>query len=154
MLRQPARGIRAWVHDDLLSSHLPGVRVTGGKKIRRENLTVSSKSVGSALPADPGAPDAHCWNNNTSSSLPRWRRINEMAQVRATPKTYDVIVVGSGAGGGVAAHVLSLSGAQVCMLEAGGWYDGTKQSDMFKWPYNAPHRGAGTKEKPFGYYDA
>ena len=25
---------------------------------------------------------------------------------------------------------------------------------MFKWPYNAPHRAAGTKEKPFGYFDA
>src|SRR5277367_3028015 len=77
-----------------------------------------------------------------------------MAQVKATPKTYDVIVVGSGAGGGVAAHVLSLAGAKVCMLEAGGWYDATKQSDMFKWPYNAPHRAAGSREKPFGYYDA
>ena len=77
-----------------------------------------------------------------------------MAQAKAAPKTYDVIVVGSGAGGGVAAHVLSLAGAKVCMLEAGGWYDASKQSDMFQWPYNAPHRAAGSKEKPFGYFDA
>jgi choline dehydrogenase-like flavoprotein len=77
-----------------------------------------------------------------------------MAQVKSTPKTYDVVIVGSGAGGGVAAHVLALSGAKTCMLEAGDWYDCTKQSDMFKWPYNAPHRAAGSKEKPFGYFDA
>ena len=40
------------------------------------------------------------------------------------------------------------------MLEAGGWFDGTKQSHMFEWPYQAPHRAAGSKEKPFGYFDA
>ena len=74
-----------------------------------------------------------------------------MAQVKAPSKTYDVVIVGSGAGGGVAAHVLALAGAKVCMLEAGDWYDCTKQTEMFKWPYNAPHRAAGTKEKPFGY---
>jgi choline dehydrogenase-like flavoprotein len=69
-------------------------------------------------------------------------------------KTYDVVIVGSGAGGGIAAHVLSHAGAKICMLEAGGWFDGTKQSHMFEWPYQAPHRGAGSKEKPFGYFDA
>jgi choline dehydrogenase-like flavoprotein len=77
-----------------------------------------------------------------------------MAQVKASPKTYDVVIVGSGAGGGVAAHVLALAGAKICMLEAGEWFDCTKQSSMFQWPYNAPHRAAGTKEKPFGYFDA
>jgi choline dehydrogenase-like flavoprotein len=72
----------------------------------------------------------------------------------ARPKTYDAVVVGSGAGGGIAAHILSLAGAKVCMLEAGGDYNTAKQSDMFKWNYDAPHRAAGSREKPFGYYDA
>ena len=77
-----------------------------------------------------------------------------MAQVKASPKTYDVVIVGSGAGGGVAAQVLAEAGAKVCVLEAGAWYDCNKQSAMFAWPYNAPHRAAGTKERPFGYFDA
>jgi choline dehydrogenase-like flavoprotein len=77
-----------------------------------------------------------------------------MAQIIPSSKTYDVIIVGSGAGGGMAAYVLTQAGAKCLMLEAGSWYDTAKESKMMEWPYNAPHRGASTPQKPFGYFDA
>jgi choline dehydrogenase-like flavoprotein len=69
---------------------------------------------------------------------------------------YDVCVVGSGAGGGMAAHRLALGGARVILLEAGGWWDNTtsNNSAMLRWPYQTPNRGASTPERPFGEFDA
>lgn len=76
-----------------------------------------------------------------------------MPEVIRSPKIYDAIIVGSGAGGGMAAYVLTKAGAKCLMLEAGEWWDTAKQSTMFQWPYQAPHRGAPTPEKPNGYFD-
>ncbi len=42
-----------------------------------------------------------------------------MAQVVRSPKEYDVCIIGSGAGGGTAAKVLTEGGLNVVMLEAG-----------------------------------
>jgi len=68
---------------------------------------------------------------------------------------YDVCIVGSGAGGGMAAHRLALGGARVVMLEAGGWWDNTtSNSAMLRWPYQTPNRGASTPDRPFGEFDA
>ena len=68
---------------------------------------------------------------------------------------YDVCIVGSGAGGGMAAHRLALGGARVVMLEAGGWWDNTtSNSAMLRWPYQSTQRGASTPERPFGEFDA
>ncbi len=66
---------------------------------------------------------------------------------------YDVCIVGSGAGGGMAAYALTQAGARVCVLEAGGPWDNATDSAMLKWPYDSPRRGASTPEKPFGEFD-
>ncbi len=74
-------------------------------------------------------------------------------QIIRSPEEYDVCVVGSGAGGGMAAKVLTEAGARVVMLEAGPHWDSATDSAMFKWPYESPRRGAPTPERAFGEFD-
>jgi choline dehydrogenase-like flavoprotein len=71
-----------------------------------------------------------------------------------TRPAYDVIIVGSGAAGGQSAYVLTAAGARVLMLEAGRNYDPISETPMFNPQLQAPLRGAGTPDKPFGFYDA
>lgn len=70
------------------------------------------------------------------------------------PTPYDVIVVGSGAGGGMSAYVLAKRGLKVLMLEAGRDYKPEEETPMFNTNAEAPLRGVSTPDKPFGYYDA
>ncbi|HMG36176.1 MAG TPA: GMC family oxidoreductase [Blastocatellia bacterium] len=56
-------------------------------------------------------------------------------------KTYDAIVVGSGAAGGMAAHVLTSHGLKVLLLEAGKKLDIEKELKSTQWPYEHPRRG-------------
>lgn len=67
---------------------------------------------------------------------------------------YDAIVVGSGAGGGMAAYALAKRGVRVLMLEAGRDYDPVEETPMWEHFSEAPLFGAGTPDKPQGYYDA
>jgi choline dehydrogenase-like flavoprotein len=73
---------------------------------------------------------------------------------RKAQQEYDVVIVGSGAAGGITAYVLACSGVKVLMLEAGRDYDPVSETPMFQLPKDAPLRGGGTDEKPFGFYDA
>src|SRR5258705_865987 len=56
-------------------------------------------------------------------------------------KTYDAVIVGSGAAGGMAAHVLTTHGLQVLLLEAGKKLPIEQELRSMEWPYDNAHRG-------------
>jgi choline dehydrogenase-like flavoprotein len=74
--------------------------------------------------------------------------------VKKDSKKFDAIIVGSGAGGGMAAYILSKAGLKICMIEAGPMYDPQKNVTQLKNPWDSPRRGASTKFRPFGDFDA
>lgn len=67
---------------------------------------------------------------------------------------YDVIVIGSGAAGGMAVYALAQAGVKVLMLEAGRKYDPATETPMFETNADAPLRGVDTPDKPNGFFDA
>ena len=66
-----------------------------------------------------------------------------MSQVIRSPKVFDVCIIGSGAGGGTAAKVLTEGGLNVVMLEAGPPLNPAKDFKEHVWPYQLAHRGVG-----------
>src|SRR5687768_6946454 len=78
---------------------------------------------------------------------------NDKPQIKKSSTVYDVIIVGSGAGGGMAGYILANAGVKVLMLEAGPFFDPAKDSLQLKWSYDSPRRGAGTN-RAFGDFDA
>ncbi len=75
-------------------------------------------------------------------------------QIIESPKEYDVVIVGSGAGGGMATKILSEAGLKIALMEAGPYFDpkNPEQMTQMKWPYESPRRGAGST-RAFGEFD-
>src|SRR5262245_38689095 len=74
-------------------------------------------------------------------------------QILERGRTWDVCIVGSGAGGGMAAKVLSEGGADCILLEAGPSWSADRDGAMLTWNYSSPRRGGPTRSKPFGEFD-
>src|ERR1039457_4672060 len=69
---------------------------------------------------------------------------------------YDVIVIGTGAGGGMAIHTLCAAGAKVCALNASRRLNPSKDFRNHRKPYDMPFRGFGDPAKRknwIGYMD-
>ena len=69
---------------------------------------------------------------------------------------YDVIIVGSGAGGGMATLQLANAGLKIALVEAGRYYDPADdaQRTQLRNPWESPRRGASTTRRPFGDYNS
>ena len=85
-----------------------------------------------------------------------------MLQVQGSPEVHDVVVIGSGAGGGTVTKVLTDLGVNVTLLEAGPMLNPMKDFKEHVWPYQVDHRGAGPHAETyfgkspwgFGYFTA
>ncbi|WP_027075502.1 GMC family oxidoreductase [Maribacter antarcticus] len=75
-------------------------------------------------------------------------------QIKESSEVFDVIIVGSGAGGGMATKQLADAGLNVAVVEAGPFFDPADPKTMtqMKQPYDSPRRGAGT-DRAFGEWD-
>ena len=62
------------------------------------------------------------------------------ASIKPGSGNWDVIVVGSGAAGGMAAFQLATAGVKVLMLEAGRMLDHRREYRTMEWPYASPRR--------------
>jgi len=76
-------------------------------------------------------------------------------QIKESAKVYDAVIVGSGAGGGMATKILADAGLNVAVVEAGPFFDpkDTDTMTQLKWPWESPRRGRSTESRHFGDFD-
>ena len=76
-------------------------------------------------------------------------------QIIENNEEFDVIIVGSGAGGGMATKILSEAGLKIAVVEAGPFFDPADPDQMtqMKWSYESPRRGSSI-HRAFGDFDA
>lgn len=84
-----------------------------------------------------------------------------MPQIVRNGPVADVVVIGSGAGGGTVTKVLTDLGINVTLLEAGPMLDPARDFKEHMWPYQVDHRGSGEggasyfdRGRPFGWFSA
>src|ERR1041384_3512492 len=66
-----------------------------------------------------------------------------MFQTQLRDRVFDVVVIGSGAGGGTVVQVLTKLGVEVALLEAGPMLNPERDFREHQMPVDFPHRGAG-----------
>ncbi|MBI3680473.1 MAG: GMC family oxidoreductase [Acidobacteria bacterium] len=83
-----------------------------------------------------------------------------MLQVSRSSPVHDVVVIGSGAGGGTVVQALTQMGVKVTLLEAGRMLNPAVDFKEHVWPWQVGHRGAGDDaghyfgRKDWGYWAA
>src|ERR1700716_3593229 len=81
-------------------------------------------------------------------------------QIQRSSPVYDVVVIGSGAGGGTMVKVLTDLGVSVALIEAGRMLNPAKDFKEHMWPYQVDHRGSGEGgaqyfgKQQWGYFSA
>src|SRR5262249_59983239 len=112
-------------------SHPVVPRITAGAACVAEQLSFGAAVVpnGWRLPSDAGA-----------SAPPQGSGVVRR-RGRPMPEIYDAVIIGSGAAGGMAAHVLTSHGLKVLLLEAGRKLPIEQELRSMQWPYDHPRRG-------------
>lgn len=84
-----------------------------------------------------------------------------MLQISRSAPVADVVIIGSGAGGGTVTKVLTDLGINVTLIEAGPMLHPDPDFKEHKWPYDYPHRGSGEggasyfgRGRDFGWFSA